>query len=497
MWYSTTAGSRPTPPSSAELSSRKEHGLRLRLAAAVLVVLALLATAMPSGAVVGQPSPARAGVVRGRTWLLRNSLSGGPAEVTFDFGLAGDRKVMGDWNGDGTRTPGVFRDGTWYLRDRNGAGGRYVSFAFGAAGDRPVVGDWNGDGIETVGVFRAGGYWYLRNSNRAGLSEIRPRLGIVAGDLPVVGDWNGDGTDTIGIFRAGGYWYLRDSNTAATIDHTARYGAQPGDVPVVGDWNGDGLDTIGIFRAGAWHLRNTISGGSPDRLFYYGRQPGDVPAVWKQVQTTVPASLQGSEWSRLPTTRKVVALTFDAGANADGIPKIMAALQSNGVAGTFFLTGQWAERFPQQTVQIGTYYPIANHTWSHPHLPTLTDDQVRDQITRASDQFRAATAQDDRPLFRFPFGDRDARTIGLANSLGYGSIRWTVDTLGWQGTSGGQTVQSVVDRVLGTLQPGQIVLMHVGSHPTDGSTLDADALPILISELRARGYGFTTVRQYT
>jgi peptidoglycan/xylan/chitin deacetylase (PgdA/CDA1 family) len=71
-----------------------------------------------------------------------------------------------------------------------------------------------------------------------------------------------------------------------------------------------------------------------------------------------------------------------------------------------------------------------------------------------------------------------------------------VDTLGWQGTSGGQTVQRIVNRVLDTLQPGQIVLMHVGSHPTDHSTLDADALPILISELRQRGYTFTTVRQY-
>jgi hypothetical protein len=42
---------------------------------------------------------------------------------------------MGDWNGDGTRTPGVFRNGTWYLRDRNGSGGRYFSFAFGDPGD--------------------------------------------------------------------------------------------------------------------------------------------------------------------------------------------------------------------------------------------------------------------------------------------------------------------------------------------------------------------------
>jgi len=54
----------------------------------------------------------------------------------------------------------------------------------------------------------------------------------------------------------------------------------------------------------------------------------------------------------------------------------------------------------------------------------------------------------------------------------------------------------VVSRVLCTLRPGQILLMHVGSHPTDGSTLDADALPTIVTELRARGCSFGTVPQY-
>jgi peptidoglycan/xylan/chitin deacetylase (PgdA/CDA1 family) len=46
----------------------------------------------------------------------------------------------------------------------------------------------------------------------------------------------------------------------------------------------------------------------------------------------------------------------------------------------------------------------------------------------------------------------------------------------------------VVDRVLAGASPGAIVLMHVGSNPDDGSTLDADALPTVIDQLRARGY---------
>jgi hypothetical protein len=69
-------------------------------------------------------------------------------------------------------------------------------------------------------------------------------------------------------------------------------------------------------------------------------------------------------------------------------------------------------------------------------------------------------------------------------------VGWTVDTLGWEGTSGGITVQKIVNRILGSLQPGEIVLMHCGSNPSDHSTLDADAFPAVIKELRARGYSF-------
>ena len=61
------------------------------------------------------------------------------------------------------------------------------------------------------------------------------------------------------------------------------------------------------------------------------------------------------------------------------------------------------------------------------------------------------------------------------------------------GTSEGITTAIVRQRVLDRLQPGAIVLMHVGAHPTDGSTLDADALQGMITDLRARGYGFATV----
>ncbi|HZM84504.1 MAG TPA: hypothetical protein VFC19_52965 [Candidatus Limnocylindrales bacterium] len=80
----------------------------------------------------------------------------------------------------------------------------------------------------------------------------------------------------------------------------------------------------------------------------------------------------------------------------------------------------------------------------------------------------------------------------MVNSFGYVAVRWTVDSLGWQGT-GAHTAASVAARVLDAAQPGQFVLMHVGSNPDDRSALDADALPTIIGGLRTRGYTFVTL----
>lgn len=211
--------------------------------------------------------------------------------------------------------------------------------------------------------------------------------------------------------------------------------------------------------------------------------------------TAIPNALRGKDLTRLPTTSRVVALTFDAGANADGVASIVSALATQSVPATFFLTGRWVSVYPDLARSLGASYDVGNHTQTHPHLPALTDAAIQQEITAAASAITQVTGANPRPLFRFPFGDADAATIAVVNGCGYVGIRWTVDTLGWKGTSGGQSARSVTDRVLASATAGQIVLMHVGSNPDDGSTLDADALPGIIAGLRERGYAFVTVRQ--
>jgi peptidoglycan-N-acetylglucosamine deacetylase len=207
-----------------------------------------------------------------------------------------------------------------------------------------------------------------------------------------------------------------------------------------------------------------------------------------------PEHLAGKDLERIPTDRRIVALTFDAGANADAVNPILATLAAEQVTATFFLTGDFVRHFPGESrAVVRAGHRLGNHSVSHPHFTSLTTSQIRDEVRGAEADIRSYAGGDPRPFFRFPYGDRDARTIAAVNDLGYVAVRWTVDSLGWQGTSGGRSATEVTQRVLDTAQPGQIVLMHVGSHPTDGSTLDADALPGVIAGLRQRGYSFVTL----
>lgn len=209
---------------------------------------------------------------------------------------------------------------------------------------------------------------------------------------------------------------------------------------------------------------------------------------------SITGRLAGTDWTYIPTTRHVVALTFDAGANADAVPSILATLRREHVPATFFLTGTFARDFPAAARAIAAAgMRIGDHTIRHPYLTHLSDAAVRQEILGGARRITAVTGANPAPLFRFPYGDSDTRTIAIANRLGYVPVRWTVDTLGWKGTSGHISTAVVVSRVLAGLRPGEIVLMHVGANPEDHTTLDADALPRLITELRARGYSFVTL----
>jgi hypothetical protein len=180
------------------------------------------------------------------SWFLRNSNSGGFADLAFNYGPTGTNwiPISGDWNGDGIDTPGLYDPvfSIFFLKNTSSAGPADFVFSFGASGQGfiPIKGDWDGDGIDTVGLFNpVSSVFFLKNTNSPGPADLAFNYGPAAsGWKPISGDWNGDGIDTIGLYNpAAAAFFLKNTNSAGVADIQFIYGTA-GSIPLAGDWNG-------------------------------------------------------------------------------------------------------------------------------------------------------------------------------------------------------------------------------------------------------------------
>lgn len=200
--------------------------------------------------------------------------------------------------------------------------------------------------------------------------------------------------------------------------------------------------------------------------------------------------------NRLDTQRRVAALTFDAGADTGYTKLILDTLSRTGVKASFGMTGKWAAANPgllQRMAREG--HLVFNHTYSHRSftgLSTRTSGlsyaQRAWELRQTESVVRTIAGAGIRPDFRPPYGDHNESVLVDVYTLGYTrNMMWSVDSLGWNGLSQAQIRQ----RVLAGLQPGAIYLFHVGGQSQDGPALSG-----IISDLRARGYGFTTISAF-
>jgi peptidoglycan/xylan/chitin deacetylase (PgdA/CDA1 family) len=195
------------------------------------------------------------------------------------------------------------------------------------------------------------------------------------------------------------------------------------------------------------------------------------------------------EVDRGPRGRNQIALTFDAGAEAECFDDLITALANAHASSTFFVTGKFVREHSDCAAEITKYgHEVGNHTWSHLDLSQQPDEVVRDEIMRAERAIVQASGQSPRPRLRAPYGARDARVLKIAGNLGYRSIYWTLDSQ--DGIEPVKTPQFLIDRITSKSDAeldGAIILLHVGVRST------VDALPAIISNLQGRGFQLVTI----
>ncbi|MFJ3516930.1 polysaccharide deacetylase family protein [Streptomyces sp. NPDC090131] len=209
-----------------------------------------------------------------------------------------------------------------------------------------------------------------------------------------------------------------------------------------------------------------------------------------------PASLLGDEIRRLPTTRNVLALTFNAAWDDAGVEAVLAELRRRKLPATFFLTGEFAEAEPAAVrAMADAGHGLGNHSYSHPYFDDLSTAARTEEVRSAHAAIRTASGTEPLPLFRFPYSSTTPQAIADVNALGYAAIEFSADTNGYLGPAGGMTVDKAVKRAVDAFRPGAIIQMHVGSHG-DGIVLDADALPLIVDAARADGYEVIDLREF-
>lgn len=185
------------------------------------------------------------------------------------------------------------------------------------------------------------------------------------------------------------------------------------------------------------------------------------------------------------TQDKKVAFSFDACWGASYTPTLLEILKENNIETTFFLTGFWVEKYPEMVKKIAEEgHEIGNHTYTHPHLNSLSEEEIKTELEKVGNMIFELTGQ--KPyLFRPPFGEYSNKVITTAQRCNYQTIQWSIDSLDWKELG----KEPMVQRVTENLHPGAIILFH------NNGTFTAEALPEIINFVKGEGYEIIPVSE--
>ncbi len=168
-----------------------------------------------------------------------------------------------------------------------------------------------------------------------------------------------------------------------------------------------------------------------------------------------------------------VALTFNCAWGDEDIDRVLSALDKKDVKATFFLVGEWAEKYPEAAKKIADKgHELGGHSYNHKDYTKLSSDEVESDSIKTAGIIKSATGKD-AMLVRAPSGAYNNNAIDVIEKAGFIPIQWSVDTIDY----GEAEKESIIKRATGKTQPGDIILMHTGTKST------ADALPEILENL--------------
>ncbi|WP_429844265.1 delta-lactam-biosynthetic de-N-acetylase [Brevibacillus sp. FIR094] len=229
---------------------------------------------------------------------------------------------------------------------------------------------------------------------------------------------------------------------------------------------------------------------SPDHPYHFGfkkSKNGQLPSIneegFKGIVDRHGAVFLGD------TTKKEVYLTFDNGYENGFTPKILDTLVAKKVPAIFFVTGHFVKEQPELIKRMAQEgHLIGNHSWSHPDMTTVSNQKIKDELTKVNDAVKQVTGQANMRYLRPPRGIFSDRTLAVTKDLGYINVFWSVAYKDWD-TKVQRGAKYAYDSVMAQLHPGAVILLHSVSKD------NAEALGMVIDEARKQGYEFKSLDQ--
>lgn len=192
---------------------------------------------------------------------------------------------------------------------------------------------------------------------------------------------------------------------------------------------------------------------------------------------------------QIATNRKKVAFTFDDGPDPLYTPKILEIFREAGGRATFFMIGSQIERSPEIARMVREQgHEIGNHTFTHPNLTELSEDDLRQELLRTH-RLIETVAGIAPQAFRPPYLAFDERVEDAARSFGYASFgAANPEARDWD--------EPGVDHILNVsraqTKPGSILLFHDGYGDRSQTV---EAVRLLAAELTGQGYELVTASE--
>ena len=194
----------------------------------------------------------------------------------------------------------------------------------------------------------------------------------------------------------------------------------------------------------------------------------------KEVLTTAATNEKFLPIYKVQTEENKVALTMNCAWNADDVDKILEILEKNNVKITFFMVGDWIEKYPEAVKKIyEAGHEIGTHSDTHPHVNNLSYEKNIEELEKSNDKIEKITGSRTN-IYRTPYGEYNETVIKAAQDKGYYTIQWSIDTLDYTGISGNEMWNRIKDKI----GAGDIILMHNGTDHT------ADSLNMILKNIK-------------